>query len=514
MQGSEPKSRVQVAWWTVVAATAAAWLATGPWVAAQFDAGIDAERSVVKITGSLGADTHQGTGFIWHDSDHAVTALHVVAGTSGIQVYSDALKNGVPAVVEATNFEADLALLRLTGAAKLGLKALIVAEPRPAVPYEVFGFPLDVPKPFPTEIKLVLRGPDTFASLFSKTNFERMTGTQPYPNFSAQILRANGGMTHGYSGAPILDGTGRVVGIADGGLKPGLAPGNWAIAAAPYLLKTAAGGADFKASFPNSSQAPRATASEFITMTIPTVVIGPATGAGRSAAPPAAGRGAPTAAGRTAPPAAARVNPIPPGLRLVWSSSLKAILDTLPEHDENELAYDDFEDLIETIGEGPLRNVKIDVYEDRDTGATIAVPHEMTFSYDQNENRFYARSKNGRVDMLVQVYDGDDDKDARQARARFDSMIEGRAKWQPLPNEKDEKFREGKTEYLNKTREATDRAGKSLLMDATLILDDSDFLGTAVFLGDVAASSDQDEQLFYISWACVKLADFGDDEDN
>ncbi len=443
--------------------------------------------SVVRILATQrdGRTQNQGTGFVWLDRRHVVTALHVVAGAASIDVYSEAKKDGATAKVEAANLQADLALLTLSK--DLGLEPLTAAPARLGDEHYIWGYPLDVATMQRDDIRFSrgLQESATLKSIFqTEDRFRKVVGSQPFPRIDAEILRVSSIITHGQSGAPIMNRTGQVVGVGDGGLHEGAARINWAIPAATYLKS--------RESFGDQAPAAAAVASSLMSAVTERRVdyVPPA---------PTPGQPLPTQSG----------NPSDlKGLHLTWTASLKDILETLPDSD-----YEDFGDIVDALGEDGVARAMIDVYEDATTGATIAVPRGIQLMFDAEKHLVHAWSGDGNTEMIVQVTTGRNVSDAEAASDAFERLLDTRGAWKADPKSPDDE--DGGTDpdgtvwsNMRWSRIMTDPAHPSTVtnaMEAEFVLEGGDFLGTAVI---VKVSSRLNERLMNVMMACGLLSDF------
>jgi hypothetical protein len=438
----------------------------------------ESAKSVVKIMSRFsGGKVESGSGFVWSQADYVVTALHVVAGALSITVYSETLKKEREADIIAVHQESDLALLKLkTNDLALAPLKLSSAPPNLKEEHYIWGYPRDVNSMQGDDIRfsLSLNQQPTLGNIFkSQAHFESVVGKQGYPQYQAKILRVSSSIQPGHSGAPIFDKSGVVVGIGDGGLHQGIARINWAIPAQTYLAGLPAS-KDPKPAEPsrqaNLYSAPLANPVE--------VKIG----AGKKGTAQSRNGGD----GQHA-------------LYLAWSAPLSDILETAEEGDAKDIQALELPD---------LSQVMIDVYEDHETGATIAVPQGTTLSFNPEDRMVEARSASGQVRMFVQIVD----REGAAAKEKFDLYLAGLQNWRPDPEEQDELFEEGGYSELTKSRVTFDDNGElngQLLV--TLILDENNFLGTAVMADDLEALSPEDWNLFKLMISCVELADFAID---
>jgi hypothetical protein len=194
-------------------------------------------RSVVQVQGS-GCPTPQGTerrvatGFAYGPAGHVVTANHVVTGCQRITVYWEK-HNGhtQQASVVRVLPKADLALLQVGQS----LGTALTAQPqRPKVDAEVetLGYYLSVPTMSNKRLR-VTYGSSRLADMVPKETRQALQQSGAI-DVNLDILRLDGHLLPGHSGAPIFDLQGHVVGVGSGGLKSGAASVSWAVPAS-YL---------------------------------------------------------------------------------------------------------------------------------------------------------------------------------------------------------------------------------------------------------------------------------------
>jgi hypothetical protein len=206
----------------------------------------NARTSVVKITtnysvrntnsGRLERRIGTGTGFCWDKSMYVVTALHVVAGVKDITVHNSA-GNRTGATISKVLLEADLALLKLDSDLGLVPLKLEPVNPNAARRFTIWGFPHAVFKMQDHEIRLSrsLEEKPILDHLINGDKLKYELEKQKYPSPNANILKISSIIQPGQSGAPLFTAEGKVVGVADGGLRGGTALLNWAMPAYTYV---------------------------------------------------------------------------------------------------------------------------------------------------------------------------------------------------------------------------------------------------------------------------------------
>lgn len=191
-------------------------------------------QSIVKIeTAHTSA-----SGFIWNDSSHVVTTLHVVdTKLHVVDTNSRIIANYVNANgeivassladVEKVLKESDLVLLRLRNPQNRAPLSINFSSPTVKQSLDALGFPLNINSCGSTEVK-VRHGGNQLRSILPPKVLRRI---RDYPSTTIQILNLEGNLVPGLSGAPIVDNVGKVVGIVDGGLENGAIGICWGIPA-------------------------------------------------------------------------------------------------------------------------------------------------------------------------------------------------------------------------------------------------------------------------------------------
>jgi hypothetical protein len=203
---------------------------------------IESARSVVKITAKSPDDkVSHATGFVWQQPTQVVTALHAVAGSEKVTVYSEAQKKLSAAQIIRVHKESDLALLQLER--DIGLTPLNAesVDPNSLQEYYIWGYPHNVNTMQGDHIRfsrsLNQEQPTLKSILKVSDEMKNQLEQQGFPSIDVKIIRVSSTIQPGHSGAPIFSLGGMVVGVGDGGLRGGVARINWAIPAAEYLPK-------------------------------------------------------------------------------------------------------------------------------------------------------------------------------------------------------------------------------------------------------------------------------------
>jgi S1-C subfamily serine protease len=351
-------------------------------------------KSVVKITTSF-TTTENGktvkkisnaSGWCWKDSRHIITDLHVVAGipNENIKISTNKGVKECGAKVEKVLYEADLALLVLD--ADLGLVPLDLqdADPNSKNEFSIWGFPHGIDDMSGDEIRFSrsLTSAPTLNSIVNGNELKFTLEKQGYPLPKANILRISSTIQPGHSGAPIFADNGKVVGIADGGLREGTARLNWAMPASKYVPLLL-----------NSNEAKPNTRSVQVNLyaTTTTVAVD-----------------ATEAEQNMEMEKEAEKNTIVNGdmsISKTWTASYDEIIETMAEEDVAELkALTDRTSI-------DMTDTQYDIYEDFNTGATITIPSGEYFSV--SDGWFYTNNADSTLFYDAMPFDFETFEDAK-----------------------------------------------------------------------------------------------------
>lgn len=177
-----------------------------------------------------------GTAFVWPQKDQVITARHVVAGCDRVTVQfrNHGRFNAVP-IREIR--PQDVVALQLNSQVDVAVQSLTDAPPPVHSKVAAVGFPLGSPT---ADDKLLtvttgnLPPPALLKQLLPSVERQLIEANGPW-DLNTAIIRLDGNLTHGHSGAPIFDHKGRVVAIGAGGLQSGATGIVWAVTAS-YLM--------------------------------------------------------------------------------------------------------------------------------------------------------------------------------------------------------------------------------------------------------------------------------------
>jgi S1-C subfamily serine protease len=202
--------------------------------AAQPAAGIGDEvmrrvsHSVVQVRArDCGTGDRVGTGFVWPSADRVVTAMHLVTGCQQLALYHEGRRVERGASILTVTRESDLALLSVRGT--VDWPSAVVATRRPSGQEDlaVLGYELGAPTMSSKSLKLSF-GSSLLRDMIPD-QVRRELQIVGFPSVDLEILRLEGHLLPGHSGAPIFDRDGKVVAVADGGLENGAASISWGL---------------------------------------------------------------------------------------------------------------------------------------------------------------------------------------------------------------------------------------------------------------------------------------------
>lgn len=188
-----------------------------------------ASLSVVNVQarGSVDNKMRTATGFLWGNRGQVVTTLHVVSGCDQIFVYSENARARRRARIHRVLKDADLALLQVIDAFDLPGLSATTSPPRLHDDLVALGYELGTPSMGSKNLKLSF-GRTQLIEMLPPDAKEKVRRSGS-PSLSLRVFRLQGHLVPGLSGAPLIDRTGCVAAIGDGGLESGAVSISWAL---------------------------------------------------------------------------------------------------------------------------------------------------------------------------------------------------------------------------------------------------------------------------------------------
>ncbi len=171
-----------------------------------------------------------GTAFVWPDSSRMVTARHVVAGCNSIRVQFPGGAS-FTARPERELAARDLVLLRLNSSS--GRQPMRIRTTTPPIHSQVaaVGYALGAPTPDDKLLTITAANSPPGAKLIDMlpARFQQELRQANALLLDTAILRLDGNLVSGHSGAPLISADGLVVAIGSGGLQDGAGGLVWAV---------------------------------------------------------------------------------------------------------------------------------------------------------------------------------------------------------------------------------------------------------------------------------------------
>jgi hypothetical protein len=313
-----------------------------------------------------------------------------------ISVFSEVSKKRSNAKVVKVLKEADLALLELTS--DIGLKPLTLdaVDPNSTSEFYVWGYPHGIPSMAGDYIRFSLShgNQPILNNLLQNEKLKEDLEKQKYPQLNAKILRVSSTIQPGHSGAPIINNTGKVIGIADGGLRAGTARLNWAFPASlyvPQLLNSNERPFPAERSIQSNLYSSNIILTENISEEeqyeqFETEVENNTAGIDNQS------------------------------VTLTWTANYNEIIETMFEEDLNDILAITSENGID------MNDTWYDVYEDYNTGATITIPAGETMIYENGW--FVTSNQNNSLNSFSMVFDaGDFENAVNNAYMQFEEIL-------------------------------------------------------------------------------------------
>ena len=186
-------------------------------------------ESTVKLTIKSNNATRSASGFLWKHPDSIITSFHAVAGSTDIIAECRGQKKR--ASISRLYRDADLALLKAESFHCQPLSRLKNTQPSFNDQLFTFGFYGGATNGISRTLRRgFTSGSETLKGLLPPSARAKIEAAGA-PDLNLGIYYLNGSLLPGFSGAPIVDGSGELVGIGDGGLENGAAQISWIIPA-------------------------------------------------------------------------------------------------------------------------------------------------------------------------------------------------------------------------------------------------------------------------------------------
>ena len=194
----------------------------------------DLEKSLVRITIKEGGETvSAATGFVWQKPNQVVTSLHLMRSGSGAKIIVEHKKMKRDARVKQVLPGADLVLLEVTEKPLPDWVPITSFEPNPpkfAAEMSALGYNAGAPGTTTRQLKKGYGNPEILKSILPPKDRADLEIAK-IPDINMPIYYLEGSLLPGFSGAPVVDSRGRLVGVGNGGLENGASNVSWIIPA-------------------------------------------------------------------------------------------------------------------------------------------------------------------------------------------------------------------------------------------------------------------------------------------
>jgi hypothetical protein len=209
------------------------------------------ESSVAMIRASdCGRADSVGTGFVWRDQRTVITARHVVAGCDHVSVVFTSTGHSYRAIPDQELPLQDLAALKLDGAAPARPLSIHGGLPPVGSRVVALGYPDGAPTQDSKELQVTVANSGQGSSVEDMLDDRLRDGLIRSGEIDVRtlVLRLDGNLVPGLSGAPLIAADGGVYAVGSGGIAEGAGGVVWAVraqylqqfASAPHVTRIAA----------------------------------------------------------------------------------------------------------------------------------------------------------------------------------------------------------------------------------------------------------------------------------
>lgn len=188
------------------------------------------EPVVVRIEAHSPAGAKAASGFLWQNRSQVVTSLHAVPGGAKIVVECRGARSAARVVKVLQR--ADLALLQ-TDAPLSGCTPFTAADeqaPARNSDLHTFGYHAGAKSGTSRRMNKGYAQNETLEYLVAGPALQSLRSFG-MPALDLKVYYVEGGLLPGYSGAPVVNAAGRLIGVVDGGLNDGQSGYNWVVPA-------------------------------------------------------------------------------------------------------------------------------------------------------------------------------------------------------------------------------------------------------------------------------------------
>lgn len=187
------------------------------------------KEEVAKTIVRVHSGSKYSTGFFWRDGNTVLTTLHSLSSLNGIEVFVPSIGDWRQATLQKVYLEGDLISLQIGNYTSPNYLSSRYTDV-PVVDTRSFtiGYNSGSVKYIDRDFTVGLLEGNTLSDLLPASARHEILNLR-FPSLTTQIVYLKGNLLHGFSGSPIVDLQGKLIGIADGGLENGAAGISWCI---------------------------------------------------------------------------------------------------------------------------------------------------------------------------------------------------------------------------------------------------------------------------------------------
>lgn len=183
------------------------------------------ENCIVRVR----SDNKFSTGFFWNNGSTIITTLHAISNLNDIKIQLPHQNNWISVSLVKIHRLSDLAMLNLSSyTSKNYLTERYLTKPLFQTQCFTVGFNLGCSNYISRNFFVGLSENNTLAALLPRSLHNDIANWGLLSK-ETEIVYIDGHLLHGFSGAPVVDFQGKLIGIADGGLENGAAGISWCV---------------------------------------------------------------------------------------------------------------------------------------------------------------------------------------------------------------------------------------------------------------------------------------------
>jgi hypothetical protein len=184
-------------------------------------------KSIVRVR----SGAKYSTGFFWKNGNTVITTLHSLSKQDDPEVYVPQLSEWKAAKAIRVLRAADIVLLEIQDYSSSNyLQDKYIPSPPTDTPVFTIGYNSGNSAYQDRDFLIGLLQGNKLQDLLTSSAKKEIRNIG-FPSLETEIVYLKGQLLHGFSGSPIVDLQGRLVGVADGGLENGAAGISWCISA-------------------------------------------------------------------------------------------------------------------------------------------------------------------------------------------------------------------------------------------------------------------------------------------